>query len=495
MRLIYILALGGALAFSACNHMLDVKPHSFSSDNNYYENEEQMLRAVNGVYGRLQGLYTSDFWALTEMRADNTTYQYAEADRGAQQREEIDEFLITASNNYVNNAWSNMYNTIQQANVVLTRIEGVQFADEALKNRYIAEVKFIRATQYFHLVRLFGEVPFHVTEITEPTATFTYKKASIDEVYDLIITDVTFAAQTLPGTEGYGKNDVGRVTKGAAYTLLGEVHLTRKEYSLAVKAFQEVTKLGYTLVNDYADCFSPLAKNNKESIFEVQYDHSIEGENSNFIFMFGPRDAKMDLVGFPGTLGSTNIPTLSIYNAYETDDLRRDKSIALYDHESSKNYQEAQAFGYKMPFIKKFYHAPYLEDGRSNENWPVYRYAHVLLMLAESLQESGEGDPYPHLNAVRQRAGLKPLSGLSKEDLTKAIAHEQRVEVAFENHRWYQLLRTGTAEEVMKKHGVEEKKRLSRLSEASYNIQKHKLLFPIPEREVRLNGISQNQGW
>jgi hypothetical protein len=218
-------------------------------------------------------------------------------------------------------------------------------------------------------------------------------------------------------------------------------------------------------------------------------------KNSNFIYMFGPRNAKLKLVGYSGNLGGSNIPTPSIYNLYEAGDLRKDKSIALFDDPSNASYQEAIAFGGKMPFIKKFYHAPYIEDGRSNENWPVYRYGYVLLMLAEAQNESGVGNPYLNLNLVRKRAGLEPLSGLTKEGLRNAIATEQRVEVAFESHRWYQLLRTGKAEEVLNAHGAAEKKRLSRLSSASYNVQPFKLLFPIPQREVLTNGILQNTGY
>lgn len=171
------------------------------------------------------------------------------------------------------------------------------------------------------------------------------------------------------------------------------------------------------------------------------------------------------------------------------------QSIQLYDDVTNASYQEAVAFGGKMPFIKKFYHAPYSEDGRSNENGPVYRYGHVLLMLAEAQNEVGVGDPYLHLNKVRNRAGLKPKSGLSKEDLRDAIAKEQRVEVAFENHRWYQLLRTGKAVEVMKAHGIEEKDRLSRLSDASYDVKDFMVLYPIPSREIQVNGIKQNLGY
>lgn len=493
MKLKYIVLGFGLLSLSSCNHLLDVKPYTFSSGDNYYENEGQVLRAVNGVYSQLQGLYTSDFNALTEMRADNTNYQFDATDRGAQQREEIDEFLMTPSNTYMNTSWSLLFGIVQQSNVILSRIEEVPFGDQALKEQYKGEAKFLRAFAHFHLVRLFGEIPLHSTEVVNPSDAFTEGKASVDEVYALIIQDAKDAIASLP--ERYDENNAGRVTKGAAYTLLGDVYLTRKEYGEAVTNFTEVTKLGYALAPDYASCFNPNDKNNEESVFEVQYDASIEGENSNFIFLFGPRNAKLKLVGFTGNLGGSNIPTPSIYDAYEPGDLRRDKSIQLFDDPSNSAYAEAKAFDGKMPFIKKYYHAPYIEDGRANENWPVYRYAHVLLMLAEALNETGSGDPYVHLNQVRKRAGLKPLSGLSKDALRQKIADEQRVEVAFESHRWYQLLRTGKAEDVMNAHGEEEKKRLSRLSNASYSVIPHKLLFPIPQREVQVNGIEQNPGW
>lgn len=489
---IYIIACL-LLVVSSCKNLLDVEPYSFSSDGNYYENEGQILRAVNGAYASLQGLYTNDcFYSLTEMRADNTNYQFDETDRGAQQREEIDEFMITSTNNYVNTCWRILYDNIQQTNVILDRVDAVAFADEALKNRYIGETKFLRALQYFYLVRLFGEVPLLIHEVSDPESAFADGRASIEEVYNQIINDAQGAIETLPAS--YSGNDLGRATKGAALTLLGEVYLTRKEYNLAVSTLEQVTTLNYSLVANYGDNFNPATKNNAESVFSIQYDAALQTEASNFIFMFGPSNGKMELTGFPGKLGGSNIPTPSIVNAYEEGDARKEESIQLFDNASNTSFQESVAFGGKIPFIKKFYHPPFLEDGRANEDWPVYRYSYVLLMLAEAMNEQG-GDPYPYINQVRTRAKLPPLAGLNQMELKEAIAHEQRVEVAFENHRWFQLLRSGKAVEVMNQHGIEEKKRLSRLSNASYNLQEYMLLYPIPERETRLNGFEQNPGW
>jgi tetratricopeptide (TPR) repeat protein len=482
-----------AIALNGCNHMLDVKPNSFSSGSNYYTNEAQVLRAVNGCYGVLQELYTSDYWALTEMRADNTNYQYDESDRGAQQREEIDEFLITPTNNYVNNTWSQLYRNIQQSNVILTRIDAVKFANEATKKQYTGEAQFLRALYYFHLVRLFGGVPLLVKEVASPEQASTPKKATVAEVYAQIIADATAAAANLPAS--YSASETGRATKGAALTLLGDAYLTMKDYPKAVSTLQQVVALNYSLVPDYADNFDPAKKNNSEAIFSVQYNSGLETESSNFIFVFGPRNGKKDLTGFNGNLGGNNIPTPSIVNAYEAKDKRKDASIFMYDSPTNAAFAESVAFGGKLPLIRKFYHPPYALDGRANENWPVYRYSQVLLMLAEAINETGNGDPLQYINPVRQRAGLDPVPALSQPAFRDTVFHEQRVELAFEDQRWYQLLRTGKAVSVMTAHGIAEKKRLTRLSPASYNIQPFQLLYPVPEREIRLNGFEQNTGW
>ena len=490
---IYIIAFL-LLGTTACNNLLDVKPHSFSSDANYYQNEGQILRALNGSYASLQELFTGDsFWALTEMRADNTNYQFDETDRGAQQREELDEFLITSTNNYVNTTWSLLYRNIQQSNVILDRIDQVEFADEGLKERYKGEAKFLRALQYFYLVRLFGAVPLKVHEISDPQDSFSEGRAPVEKVYEQIIADATEAAASLPAR--YEGNDVGRATKGAALSLLGEVYLTQKDYGKAVENLQQLTAMNYSLLPQYAANFDPNAKNNAESVFSIQFDAGIQSEASNFIFMFGPRNAKMQLTGFSGTLGGSNIPTPSIVAAYEQGDLRKEASIEMFSDPSNAAFEESEAFDGKIPFIKKYYHRPFTEDGRANENWPIYRYSYILLMLAEAMNEAGSGDPHTYLSQVRQRAGLEALNGLSKDQFRDAVAQEIRVEVAFENNRWFQLLRTGTAIEVMAQHGTQEKARLSRLSSASYNIMPHKLLYPIPEREVRLNGFEQNPNW
>jgi tetratricopeptide (TPR) repeat protein len=490
---IYIasLMLSGLLG---CNKLLDVKPETFTSGSNYYKTEQQIRTAVNGAYSVLQTLNTSgNFWIFTEVRADNTTYQYNPNNRCCITREQVDEFLNTSTDRYTEAVWSVLYNGVQQTNVILKRIDPVTITDLAKKNQYIGEAKFLRGLLYFNLVRLFGDIPLRVDEVKGPTDAFSKEKATVDQVYEQIIQDAKDAAANLPVS--YEASEVGRATQGAALTLLGDVYLTRKDFPNAITTLKQVTELGYQLVPEYADIFNPGNKNNSESIFEVQFNAGVQGENSDFFFNFGPFTGSLDLTGFQGQLGGLNIPTPSIINAYETGDKRREASVGYYANADNNNTFESFN-GDSIPFIKKYYHPPFVNNGWTNDNWPVYRYANVLLMLAEALNEQGQtGEAYNYINPVRARAGLDPLPGLSAEAFRDTVYHEERVELAFEDQRWFDLLRTGRALEVMKAHGQEEKARLPRVGAESYNVQEYMLIFPIPASEVRLNGFAQNPNY
>ncbi|WP_277483941.1 RagB/SusD family nutrient uptake outer membrane protein [Catalinimonas alkaloidigena] len=487
------------LITTACADMLEVAPVSSVSGNTYYQTEQQILSAVNGAYGHLQSFYNThdkiNFWAMTEMRSDNTTYQFNESDRGEQQTEELDEFLITTDNYDVQRIWDVSYLGIQQSNIILNRIDGVSFENVTLKAQYGAEARFMRALYYFHLVRLYGRVPLVTREVNVPDEAFTKVRSSVEEIYAQIINDLENAIHSLPDT--YDEQNLGRATRGAALTMLGEVYLSLGDYELAIESLEQVTQLQYSLLADYGDIFDPANKNHKESIFEIQFNATLEGEASEYAYRFVPFNSGTDIIGFTD-LGRSragyNIPTEDILMAYEAGDKRKEASIAFYV--SADNRQHDVALGDSIPYIKKFVH-PFEERGRTNENWPVYRYAHVLLMLAEAYLEVGNvSTALAYLNPVRSRAGLSPLSeGMNTEELRDAIYHEQRVELAFENHRWFNLLRTGKAMAVMHAHGEVQKTKKSRLSDVSYHIQEYKLLYPIPQREVRLNNFEQNPGW
>jgi starch-binding outer membrane protein, SusD/RagB family len=220
-------------------------------------------------------------------------------------------------------------------------------------------------------------------------------------------------------------------------------------------------------------------------------------EASNWIYRFAPHNSGSNLTfglqGPGGAYAGWNIPTFDMVRAYEDGDLRKDASIGFYVRPGNREHDVA--IGDSIPFIRKYHH-PFDVAGQTRENWPVYGYGRVLLLLAEALNEVGQtGEAATYLNQVRKRAGLEPLSVLSQVEFRKAVAHEQRLESAFENHRWYDLKRTDRAIEVMLAHGQEMQQRIPRLTAAAYSIEPFKLLYPIPYREVRLNNLEQNPGW
>src|SRR5690606_19372617 len=209
---------------------------------------------------------------------------------------------------------------------------------------------------------------------------------------------------------------------------------------------------GYSLLPNYEDVFDPRHKNSVESVFDVQYNAAIEGEASRYAYRFVPFNSGNSVVPFndlnPGQAGY-NIPTRDIVRAYEPGDLRKSASIAWFVREGNSQFDVS--IGDSIPYILKFVH-PFDQPGRTDENWPVYRCAHVLLMMAEAINEvSGPTtEALGYVNQVRKRAGLDEVNpGLGQEAFRQLIYREQRVELAFENHRWYQLVRTGRAIEVM----------------------------------------------
>ena len=256
-------------------------------------------------------------------------------------------------------------------------------------------------------------------------------------------------------------------------------------------------------MTNYADVFDPAKKNNSESVFEVQFQADSEiGEWSGFLDTFYPRESYGAVVKFPNANGGGwNIPTLDIIGAYETGDLR--KAVSL-----KEGYTNLQGIYVPVPFISKYYHPEsYTIKGRQGDNWPVIRYADVLLMLAEAINEQSgpTGETFGYLNQIRQRAGLNPLSGLNKDLFRTAVLQERRIELAFENHRWYDLKRTMSPAGLatfLNANGEFERSHPSTdrggipFSAGDYKFEPYEALFPIPANEILINkNLTQNEGY
>nr|WP_319509533.1 RagB/SusD family nutrient uptake outer membrane protein [uncultured Draconibacterium sp.] len=473
---------------SCQEEFLEVTPNYYLTEGDFYKTEGDFQQAVIGVYGKLQQ-FTLQAHFLQEGISDNTTYDN-QLDQGSlgggRQYGFIDQWLMTSDAGTINESWNLIYGAVKDCNFALAGLEGTEI-DADVAKQVEGELKFFRAYFYFTAVRYWGDIPLILEPVTTAEDAFAITRSTVEEVYQAIISDVNVAASTLPAS--YSGTDVGRVTSGAATMLLADVYMTRHEYSKAEAELRKIVgATQYGLLDDYAEVFNPSNKNSKESIFEVQFKEGDEGEASNFMYQFAPKDSRGVVVVGPETANGRNIPTNDMVNAYEEGDLRKDISIGYFDRATSPLY-----------YVKKYDHDTDPEFSRTPDNWPVYRYADALLMLAEAINEQSfnAGEPFELLNEVRNRAGLESLSSADAADqeaLRYVLLQERRVELAFENHRWFDLIRSGKAIEILTAHGAMERANPSLdppdflpVTDESFRISEDKLIFPIPINELNKN--------
>ncbi|WP_288428753.1 RagB/SusD family nutrient uptake outer membrane protein [uncultured Spirosoma sp.] len=464
MKTSYIATAFLALAVASCkSDFLTVVPETALSSATFYKTEADFQQAVNGAYVPLRPLFNERAWVLEEMHSDNTYYARNILYGAVDPTENVADFAVptaggvTANDNVL---WAFRYNyqIIARTNQLLSQIDGVTFSSEANKNNIKGQALFLRAFAYFDLVRLFGKVPLHLT----PSASredAALPLATTDELYAQIEKDAKDASSMLLNK---AKQEAGRATSGAAKTLLANLYVTQKKWAQAESLMRDViTNDGYTLMSDYNDAFSYTGsnKNNQESVFEVQYMEGSGGYNGNQIYRFVPSPiTAAELKPITGTTNtqptsqeSNNIPTPDLIAAYESGDKR--KAISIDTVTLSQSARENKTY----PYIKK-YARTHAIHGITGQNWPVYRYAEVLLFMAESLNEQGKtGDAATYLNRVRSRAGLPATTASSQADMREAIFKERRVELAFENKRWFDLTRTGRVKEIIGAYGAKVK--------------------------------------
>jgi len=497
-RIFYSVWIAVAFLSSCSEDFLYKNDPTRLSSEGFYRNATEMDQALIGCYSQLQGVI-SDQWILNEMMSDNTTVDFNPADRGFAYRHEAYEYWTITPNNSVNTTlYNRYYNAIYNVNTALMKLNASTAIPDQEKQAFDGQLRVLRAYYYFQLVQYYGDVILVTEPFSDPAKAYEFSRVPASQVYQQIEADLSAASEELAAS--YDAANKGRITRGAALSLLGKVYLTQKKYSDAITALNQVTGLGYSLNASYADNFDPAKKNGVESVFEVQYDGSSTlGEWSNFIYTFGPRESGGAVTGFPQSNPSGwNIPTKDIIAAYETGDLRKAASVGL-------DYTRPGT-GEVVPYIKKYAHT-HAVYGRTHDNWPVLRYADVLLMLAEAINEQNGPTPQAltYLNSVRQRAGLPPVSSADKTAFRTAVWKERRLELAFENWRWLDLKRTMTAEELaafMNTHGLKERGNptVSRqgipFSSTDYEFSGYEALYPIPADEILINkNLTQNPGY
>lgn len=481
-NLIAIALLG--FSFSSCSDFLEQNPQTDLSENDFYKTADDILSAVNGAYSSLQeGDIYGNWYVFGEIPSDNTRNQLSGS---VTTQNEFDQFYIDTQNSMIASFWKAAYKVINRTNTVLDRIDGIEINAE-LANRYKLECKFIRALMYFNLVRVYGDVPLVLKEISI-SESYDILREPKENVYNQIIADLK-EAQGLPVS--YSTAEDGRATQGAAKALLADVYMTLHKYAEAETILAEIINSGrYSLlentpgslnIDGYKNVFSPVNHNSKEGIFEIQFLKGGYGEGSNYANNFAPENSGTNVVAVGGT-GGNNIPEMDIYNAYEEGDLRRDFSMSLgyYDNRKNNEWVESR-------YVCKFMDVPYQNNDASN-NYPVIRYADVILMYAEALNQNGKtAEACKYLNMTRRRGFGYQTTETSPVDLQTTdkaqfalmVEQERRVELAFENHRWFDLIRTGRAVEVMKSKG--------------FSLNETNLICPIPQKQIDVNPkLTQN---
>jgi starch-binding outer membrane protein, SusD/RagB family len=472
---------------TSCREPLQETVYSFISTDNFYKTAADAEASVVAAYQPFLSFnyYGGTLFNLILLADDQATIGRNPI------HQSVDNFNLTADHSFTTSLWQQMYQCINRANTGIQRIPGIQM-DATRQSTLVGECHLIRAYNYFNLVRLFGGIPLTTSEIQNPAQTNT-PKATKEKIYEQIIADLKQAESVLPVSRS--GNDVGRVTKGAAQTLLAEVYLTLERWQEAADKAQEVMQSGrYQLLPDFSRVFAMDNETNAEIIFSIQYDGSVIGSSIASFAHAGGTDN-------PNCANGVQVWSVEqksdMWLNWDAKDSRR--GFSVYDKFVSKAGKEISVYSTSRPFPAfGKYNAPgEISQANCPLNPIVHRYADVLLIYAEAIsQAKGSATPeaYAAVNQVRRRAYKLPLgatsavdlpAGLSKEAFRTAVIKERSLEFVAEGKRLFDLMRSGQFPTVLKAQGK--------------TINEKATLFPIPVAELNANAAltsaDQNPGY
>lgn len=478
--------LAALLLLVACKkEFLNVPPQAQQPSVQFWKSADDAAKAVNAMYANLREWKNIAFAPIAIESIGSDDAEKGSSTNDATFFNAYDNFAISSTDGQLADFWTGQYQNINFANQVLGNVPAIQM-DDALKQRYFAEAKFIRAYSYFRLVRAFGDVPLRL-HLPKDATEYNIARSPKADVWAAIEQDLTDAAAVLP--QSYPATDVGRATKGAALALHAKAALYQKKWADALTFTNQVMTLGYSLFPDYEQLFRVKNENNSESVFEVQAKYipgNCDASSSQYSQVQGVRGSTGGGWGF-------NVPTANLVAEYEPGDPRKDATI-IFRGETTPEGDIIPATGDNPMYNQKSY-VPFSDySGSCNEgadqNIRVIRYADVLLMNAEAANESGNTAlALTSLNAVRARARganpitvLPPVTTTDQAQLRTAIYHERRVELAMEFDRLFDVIRQGRGPAVFGAKGF-----VAGKSE----------LMPIPQNEVDLSAglLTQNAGY
>ncbi len=479
--------IAGTLCLAGCSDFLDESDPSNFTVENYFTKPDHARSSVNAIYLAMRDpIMNSGFggadWSMTEFATGLASTDLGQA---------VNSYFVkdlrnTSDNGYSRDYWASYYKGIANANLSITKIPTIAMdANEAKK--LMGEAYFLRAWYYFNLVQLFGNIPL----VTEPTSLQSTQlrpmQAKPEDVYKLIVDDLKLAeAAGLPWADATGK-----VSLGAVKSLMAKVYLTMagfplqkgaEYYDLAAKKAEEVILSNqFKLFSTYDDLHNPGKKNIEENIFMIQFKTQIiPGTWQGFIIPYNK-----NISAYSDETGGI-YATADFVKSYETGDLRAKEKqffFTKFTNQSDRNL-EVNLGGYFI--YKHFDVVAQTSTANSDLNWPVIRYADVLLMYAEASNEVAgpAAKAYDAVNAIRTRAQLPSLAGLSKDKFREAVWAERWHELCFENITWFDMVR------LRKAYNVTTKQFDNYVGHKfSYGpvLTERELLFPIPTAELRNN--------
>jgi hypothetical protein len=503
MKKIIILSIAFfSLSAISCNKFLDEKPASFYTPDNYYKSYQQAQNAVNGIYAFTRdfyapvGLYEEDALLMLEDPTGQAKSDINQSNNNADLRN----LTMQTTDLYFRVWWRSSYKGINAANLAIQNIPLISssLVTDAQKNQLLGQAKFLRAWFYFNLVRIYGDVPL----VIQPTSTATglqVPRTSTKDVYEkLIVPDLLAAEQSgLPFSD-----QTGRVAIGAVKSLLAKVYETmagfplqqKDKFALAKQEALDVINSGqYTLYQNY-DQFRDAANDNKmENIFMVQFAPGIA-----YNPMFSWTLPSFSLISNGQQETGTLLPDDTFFASYSASDKRKQEKQFFYSH--APNFKTGVDVQFKNgQHIYKYWDNVAQASGQgSGKCFPVIRLSDIMLLCAEA-QNEADGSPntssYNYINAIRTRANLAPLTGLTQDQFRQAVWRERNHELCFENQTWFDMVRTRM---------VYDTKNDAFVAMVGYTFpygsnikfQEKHYLFPIPQAEIDANPkLTQNPGY
>jgi hypothetical protein len=506
----YILAVVCFFGIQGCTD-LEEHPVGILAPEGFFKSVSDVEATIFSGYARIssESLYGRQFNGALQLRSDMVDI----GDLGTPaERQQVNNFNVDANNGMVARWWPQFYYIVSTENTAIAGADQIEAAEE-VKNRLKAEARFVRAFAYYHLVRLFGDIPYLEEMVTDPEAVKSLSKTPADQVYQKIIADLQFARENLPDQQ---PGDVrSRPTRGTAASYLASVYLTIGDYQKAAEEAQWViankSRFNYGLAADYQDLFNAEKVGSlNEPVFVIDYLYTQFN---------GPGGSYTDVMGSMTGVGSTAggvmslmqgwdvlVPSLKVYQTWSGRDYRKAVSldtVTAFVDGTERPYTEWRISRPHQAKITRFPGSNADPNGnRSDHDYLLMRYAEVLLTAAEALTETNNGpteEAIGYINEVRARArnwgGMMTNfpanvpAGLSKEEFTDLVLEERRLELCFEYKRWYDIKRRRLGEQVFKGSSSLE-------PHANFDPNRD-YLFPIPGAEIARyqNLLPQNPGY